>query len=375
MDKKLTSSINRDFAFNMRAPVECNAEFVHFVANSFMLSASMFTASECGLFDLIESGTTCLEELSQATDLPAEQLQKLLSFCAGLGLIKRSGDDWLNNRIASELLVSSSDSSIKPIISHYQDHVYGTFGSLLPALRSGTNQVYTWNDAQPADDDTEFYAELSKDNEEYMKFLRAMNMFSKGVGHAIADTGLIPYGASLVDMGCGGGQVSAEIAQRIPGIRFTLIDKEPALRVAEELMTGLVVEPPKFIVDDILSPTTLGSGFADVVLVSAVLGDWGPNEQAQILANAHRMLKQGGRVLVSETLLNDDLSGPLLPAIMSLYVLLLTKNGKNLSNSEIVNTLVKAGFSDCQVFDMKAQGLRDLAVASKLGDGDKNGSH
>ena len=83
---------------------------------------------------------------------------------------------------------------------------------------------------------------------------------------------------------------------------------------------------------------------ADAVLLSAILADWGPEERARILANAAVLLRPGGLLLVSETLLDEDRTGPLLPALLSL-VMLAAMPGDSFTFSELRTVLEEAGFS------------------------------
>lgn len=354
--------LNKDFSYDLRSPIQCNESLIEFLSMSFMISASLFTAVEYKLFEHISSGKKTETDIAQLVNLPLNQVNKMLAFCSGLGLIENSEAGWSNTAVASKLLIEGSSESIVPILRHYKDHVYNVFGNLGRALETERNQFVQWATGR---DETEFYAELEKKNGEYAKFLKAMNLFSRGVGRAIIESGLISNDSALVDIGCGGGQVALEILQENPGIKMTLVDKAEALDVAREVLSSIPSNQVCFIDEDILLPSKLQKDSADVILISAVLGDWGRKEQEIILANAYDVLKPGGRLIISETLLKDDNSGPLLPAIMSLYVLLLTKNGSNFTGRDLVNLIRCSGFEECSVIDMKQRGLRDIVFGKK----------
>lgn len=356
--------LNKDFSYDLRSPIHCNESLVEFLSMSFMISASLFTAVEYKLFEHIASGQKTETDIAQLANLPLNQVKKLLAFCSGLGLIENSGGVWSNTEVASRLLVEESSRSIVPILRHYKDHVYNVFGNLEQALETERNQFVQWA-IDPNEAESEFYAELEKKNGEYAKFIKAMNLFSRGVGRAIVGADLISNDSVVVDIGCGGGQVALEILQEKPGIQMTLVDKAEALDVARDVLSSIPSKQLCFIDEDILLPSKLQKESADIVLISAVLGDWGCKEQETILANAYGVLKPGGRIIISETLLKDDNSGPLLPAIMSLYVLLLTKNGSNFTERDLVNLVRCSGFEECSVIDMKQRGLRDIVFGKK----------
>src|SRR5262249_52443592 len=107
-----------------------------------------------------------------------------------------------------------------------------------------------------------------------------------------------------------------------------------------------------------------GLELVDAVLLGGVLADWDPEQRKQLLANAKRCLRSRGRLLVSETLLDDSNDGPLLPALLSL-TMLVGARGKNFTPTEVRTMLDAAGFIDVRVITNREFGVRDLVVAQK----------
>lgn len=353
------------FNLNLRKDLSVNENFLHFAAFGFMLSASLFSAAENDIFSKIEDGYDELESLAKIVDMDASQLEKLIVFCCAMGLLKKKGSKYVNTNLSKDLLVKGSYANILPVLHHYKKHVYGPFGYLTESLREGRNYCHKL-DFSGGQEGSEFYEVLTHEPNEYSQFLRAMNNFSKGVGIAISKELKFDEINSIVDFGCGGGVVSAEIAQQHPELEFTLVDIGEALNTAMNTFEQMGVRNKAiFVAGDIYDTTLLPDDAYDAVMVSAVLGDWDEGDQHIILSNALRILKPSGMLIVSETLLDDDGNGPLLPAIMSLYVLLLTKGGKNHSAASIKDIITKAGFCGVYVSDMKQRGLRDLIVARK----------
>jgi hypothetical protein len=102
---------------------------------------------------------------------------------------------------------------------------------------------------------------------------------------------------------------------------------------------------------------------ADAVLLSGVLGDFDAAGRRRLLAVARGLVKPRGTIIVSETLLDDDRRGPLLPALLALNMLLATRGGDNFTGGEIVAMLTEAGFVDANVHRNGDKGVRDLVVA------------
>lgn len=357
--------MNETFHFDMRKPVVGSAELITFLSSSFMLSASLFSAVELDLFSRIERGVVRLEELAGEVEIAVPELDKLLTFCVALGLLRRDGSQFRNQDVASRLLVTSSSENIVPVVLHYQKHVYRLFGRLTDALRQGSNLVKSWSFAQ-AIEPTEMYDALEQSPDEYARFIRAMNIFSRDVGSSIAGEWRPSGDVLLVDLGCGGGAVSAELASALPNLSVIAVDKPVPLAVASATaLAAGVLERVRLQEGDIRGHVELADASADAVLISAVLGDWDEESQYAILAEARRILKPGGRLIVSETLLSNDGTGPLLPALLSLYVLVLTHGGRNFTGRALRALLTRADFVDVEIIDKKGDGLRDIALARK----------
>ena len=68
-------------------------------------------------------------------------------------------------------------------------------------------------------------------------------------------------------------------------------------------------------------------------------------------------------MLILEKVINDDRTGPLSSALMSLNMLVVTRSGRERTGPEYGELLIKAGFVDPQVTVMP--GPRDYIVAKK----------
>ena len=71
-----------------------------------------------------------------------------------------------------------------------------------------------------------------------------------------------------------------------------------------------------------------------------------PSESAcrQIVAKAFGSLEPGGVAVIHEFILNDDMDGPLFPALFSLNMLLGTEGGRAYSQAQLADMLMAAGF-------------------------------
>jgi hypothetical protein len=85
-------------------------------------------------------------------------------------------------------------------------------------------------------------------------------------------------------------------------------------------------------------------GGADVLLYSNILHDWDVPECAQLVRKGAAVLGQGGRLVIQDVFLDDDLGGPLPLALYSATLFALTE-GRAYSGAEYRGWLAAAGLT------------------------------
>ncbi len=151
-----------------------------------------------------------------------------------------------------------------------------------------------------------------------------------------------------MDLGGGSGALCIPIALKYPHIEAIIVDLPLVCQAAEGIIAQYgVSNQVKTCPGDFFK-----GGFpegADVALLSQVLHDWSRDECLIILKNAIETLPQGGKIIVNEWLINDDKTGPLAAAMLSLTMLVDTQGGSNYTGAEISEMLKKVGFVNTAV--------------------------
>ncbi|XP_039376443.1 acetylserotonin O-methyltransferase-like isoform X1 [Mauremys reevesii] len=87
---------------------------------------------------------------------------------------------------------------------------------------------------------------------------------------------------------------------------------------------------------------------ADLYILARILHDWADDKCMQLLAKIHKACKPGGGVLLVETLLNEDKTGPLEAQLYSMNMLVQAE-GKERMPTEYSKLVAAAGFREIQV--------------------------
>lgn len=163
---------------------------------------------------------------------------------------------------------------------------------------------------------------------------------AKNVAPCLARNLLLPGAVHLLDLGGGTGVYALALLQANPALRATVLDRPEVLKVAAEFAAAAGV-------GDRLSPVpgdmfTAELPAADVVLLSNILHDWDVPECRALIHRAAAALPAGGRLLIHDVFLDDDLGGPLPIALYSAALFSLTE-GRAYSATEYRGWLLEAG--------------------------------
>ncbi len=164
---------------------------------------------------------------------------------------------------------------------------------------------------------------------------------AKNVAPALADA--IPIGDSrlLLDVGGGTGIYSYAMLQKNPGLTAIVFDRPEVLKVAEEMGKQYgVLDRVELVAGDMFADE-LPRG-ADLILLSNILHDWDVPECQTLIRRCSDRLPLGGRLLIHDVFLNDELDGPLSIALYSAALFSLTE-GRAYSAAEYRSWVDSAG--------------------------------
>ncbi len=139
--------------------------------------------------------------------------------------------------------------------------------------------------------------------------------------------------ARMLDVGGGSGAYSIAFARASETLRAEILDLPAVLPIAEGHIAeaGLADRVSTRVGD--LRTDDLGSGY-DLVLLSSICHMLGPEENRDLLSRAARALAPGGRVVVSDFVLDEDGTAPRQAVLFSLNMLVGTPSGRSYRESE-----------------------------------------
>lgn len=145
----------------------------------------------------------------------------------------------------------------------------------------------------------------------------------------------------LLDLGGGTGIYSIALVQKNPQLRAVVLDRPEVLKVAAEMAGEYGVADRVELVPGDMFTAELPRD-CQAMLVSNILHDWDVRENLALIHRCAQALPAGGRLLIHDVFLNDELDGPLPIALYSAALFTLTE-GRAYSAAEYRSWLIAAG--------------------------------
>lgn len=307
---------------------------------SFWGSKALLSAVELGVFSALASGPADVETLRERIGLHPRAARDFLDALVALKMLEREGGIYRNSAETDMFLDKAKPSYIGGMLEMANTRLYGFWGSLTEALRTGEHQ----NEGKRGE---EFFAAMYAKPDVLRGFLTAMSGISAGAAHAIAAKFRWDSYGSFMDIGAAQGMVPITLARAYPhlcGIGFDLPQVQPVFEefVAEQGLSDRVrFQAGDFFKDELPR--------ADVIVMGHVLHDWDLAQKKFLLAKAFAALPKGGAVIVYDAIIDDDRRENAFGLLMSLNMLIETTGGFDYTGTDCSAWMREAGFTETRI--------------------------
>jgi O-methyltransferase domain/Dimerisation domain len=307
---------------------------------AFWASRTLLTAVEMELFTQVAKQPGDEAALRKRLGLHSRSSADFLDALVALGFLTRTDGVYRNAPDADLFLDKAKPSYIGGVLEMASRRLYGFWGQLPDALRTGGRQ----NESKDGKDE---WAILYADPARLKQFLHAMSGISRGSNLAIATKFAWASHKTYVDVGTAQGDLAIQIArenQHLRGTGFDLPQVEPIFNdfVAENKLSDRV----KFAAGSFL---TGAIPKADVVLMGHILHDWNLEQKKMLLCKAYEALPRGGAIVAYDAVIDDDRCKNAFGLLMSLNMLIETEGGFDYTGADCMKWMKEAGFTQTRV--------------------------
>ncbi|MEA2991656.1 MAG: hypothetical protein QOD40_576 [Alphaproteobacteria bacterium] len=303
-------------------------------------SKTLLSAIELGIFTELARTPADADTLATRLNLHPRAARDFFDALVALGMLERNGAQYSNTPATDFFLDRAKPSYIGGILEMANARLYGFWGSLTEALRTGQPQ----NEAKQGGN---LFAALYADPDRLRGFLKAMTGISMGAARIIAERFPWDRYRTFTDLGTAEGAVPVAVAgahAHLTGGGFDLPQVKPHFEafVAAHGLSGRVrFHAGDFFKDPLPS--------VDVLVMGHILHDWDLEQKRALVAKAYAALPKGGALLVYDTVIDDERRQNAFGLLMSLNMLIETPGGFDYTGADCMSWMRAAGFSETRV--------------------------
>lgn len=305
------------------------------LSTAYWESQTLLTANRLRIFDLLADGSRSADEVAVALNLDPRSTVLFLRACVGLGFLTEAAGRFENAPVAATFLVTRSPAFMGNVI-RYSDQLYGTWGHLEEAVRSGTP-------ALPA----ETY--LGDDPARTRSFVVAMHERALGIARVLVGVlaGMVDLQGrrSMLDVGGGPGTYSVLLTERFPGLQAEVIELPGVAAVARELVAAAGASSRVTLRDGDYHTADFGSG-KDLVLMSGMFHRESEHDCRALIQRAAACLQPGGLLVVSDVFTDEGGAQPPFAAMFGLNMMLTAPNGGVHADADVQRWMLDCGLRD-----------------------------
>jgi predicted O-methyltransferase YrrM len=321
-------------------PAQVDPAHIMQVGMGFWASKTLLSAVELELFTELDGEPMTAQQIADALGLHARAVPDFPDALVALELLDREGEGsaalYRNTEAGAVFLDKASPAYIGGILEMSNSRLYGFWGDLTEALKTGKPQNEIKHTGKP------MFDELYRDEARLEQFMNAMAGISLGPFQALADKFDFSKYETLCDVGGATGQLSIIVADRHPHMRCTTFD----LPVVEPIAARTIEAAGQS--DRV---TAVGGDFfadplpkADVITMGLILHDWNLENKMHLINAAYDALPEGGALIVIENLIDDARRENAFGLLMSLNMLIEFGDAFDFTGADFNGWCKEAGF-------------------------------
>lgn len=327
------------------------------VGFGFFASKALLSAVNLGLFTMLAEGSMSAAEIRQELDLDGRGLYDWLDVLVALGFLEREGikeeATYSNAPDADLFLDRDKPGYVGGMLEMANDRLYPFWGDLEEALKTGNPQ----NEIKH--DDKELFEKLYEDEERLQQFTSAMAGVQMGNFKALAGKFDFSSYDRLCDIGGADGELCLQIAGAYGHMECINFDLPKVASIAEDKIERRGLDDRVHVVAGDFWEDDFPE--ADVITMGNILHDWGLDEKLNLLEKAHSCLPEGGACIVIENIIDNNRSENVFGLLMSLNMLIETREGFDFTAGEFSGWCEDVGFERCEFLSLAGPASAGIA--------------
>jgi len=295
-------------------------------------SRALVAAVELDVFSHIAKGKRTVKEVAEAAGASPRGLARLLDALAAIGYLCKTGIRYGLQPVSAAFLVPGKKAYIGAMTESVS-LTWDTWKNLTESVRSGRSAEAM----NVAEEGKVFFPKL------------VMGLFPGNFAASTAGVSRLPEKErrkihSILDVAAGSGAWSLAFARAIPQARVTTVDFAEMTPITRGFAEKLGVADRYEFLEGDMRQVDFGHDAYDLVILGHIVHSEGETHGKELLRKSYTALRPAGKLLIAEFVPNDARTGPAMPLLFGLNMLLQTEEGNVFTLREYRAWLKAAGF-------------------------------
>lgn len=289
------------------------------------------------IFTVIGNRAMSCEKINENLGFDKKGLSRLLNALSALKLLIKKDGKYSNSESSATFLSKDSKNYIGFMIMHHH-HLMESWHKMDQAIVQG-NVTF----------------DRSSFSDEYREsFLMGMFNIGMTIAPKLSNELDLSGCTRLLDVGGGPGTYAIHFCLANPGLKASVYDLETTRPFAEKTISQFKVsDRVDFIAGNYVKEEFEFSNTFDAAWLSHILHGEGPKQASDIIGKAVSALKPGSKIFIHDFILNENMDGPLFPALFSINMYLRTPEGQSYSQAQISDMLVANNVTQIKRLDFE----------------------
>jgi len=295
-------------------------------------SRTLVAGVELDVFGQIAAGKRTLKEIAEAAGASPRGMASLLDALTAIGYLRKTGSRYGLRPVSAAFLVPGGKAYVGAM-AHALSLTWDAWKNLSETVRSGRST----GAVDVAEKGKEFFPKL------------VASIFPGNFAAATVAVSRFPEKErrkiqKILDVAAGSGAWSLAFARAIPEARVTTLDFPEITPITREFAEKFGVATRYEYHEGDLRQVDFGRNAYDLVILGHIIHSEGEKRGKELLAKSCAALRPGGKLLIAEYVPNDARTGPAMPMLFGLNMLLQTEEGNVFTLRDYRTWLKAAGF-------------------------------
>ncbi len=315
-------------------------EDIGYLSRLFQQSRVFLTAFELDIFTVLGDSEKTSEEIAREIKADPRATDRLLNALCTTGAITKSMGKFRNSEAASEYLVKEKPGYQAGAM--HAVHLWDSWTNLTNIVKIGG-----FEKKSPVEE---------KSDDWFEPFIAAMHNRALKEAPAMAQRIDLTGVKKVLDVGGGSGAFSMAFANAKPDLFSTVFDLPNVIPMTQRYIKEGGLEEKVSTVTGDYNTDELPSGY-DLVFLSAIIHSNSPEQNIALFKKIYNALNSGGKIVISDFIMDDDRTNPPFGAFFSLNMLVNTASGDTYTESEVKEWLEQAGMTFVERKNTRNTGL------------------